>query len=100
MSFQIPIFAAFRLTITSFCSLNLNFQKKGGGLPKLDWSRDVTGRVNILQSVYFSRIRAEGTDSRFSKPFRRDISLQLLNIFETAAPNENKKFQKLYFDFS
>ena len=30
----------------------LEFQEKGKGLQKLNWSRDVTGTINIIQSFF------------------------------------------------
>ena len=43
--------------------------EKEGGLPKLDRSRDVTGRVNIIQSLFLPASSAKRTNSGFSKKF-------------------------------
>ena len=60
--------------------------KKWGGLPKWDRSHDLTGRVNIIHSLFFPGILDIGNRFSLSKNFLEDISLCLLNIFATAAP--------------
>ena len=47
-------------------------KKKTGVLPKLDWSQDITGRVNTNHhsvSLFSVEIQAERTNSRFPKTF-------------------------------
>ena len=71
----------------------------------MDRSRDVTGKVNIVSSLFFLKVQAERRDVAFQKLFRGDISLHLLNILKHCSNfksyiQKNKKFQKLYFDFS
>ena len=44
------------------------FPEKEGGLPKLYWSIDVAGSVNIIH-VFFLEVQAERTDSGFPKTF-------------------------------
>ena len=75
------------------------FLEKGVSLPKLVRSCVVTGKVNIIPCFIFRESSGRENRFRVSKSFFEDIPLYLLNIFATADPNENKKFQKLYFDF-
>ena len=44
------------------------FPEKGRGLPKLDRSRDATGRINISQS-FSLEVQADRTVSGFPKTF-------------------------------
>ena len=67
--------------------LQYEFQKKQERLLKLDWSRDVTGSVNIIQTLFFpSKFRLRKQIQDFQKLFRGDIFLCWLNIFAIAAP--------------
>ena len=64
--------------------------------------RDITGRVNlnILFSIFSLEVQAEKTDFWFLKTFfRGDISLQLLNIFATAAIKWEQNISKIMFWF-
>ena len=72
------------------------FLRKEGVLPNLDWSRDVTGKINIIQCLLFSKSTAERTDSGFPKTFLR----RYLFVFVELLCNHKlkKKIQKVYFD--
>ena len=74
------------------------FLRKEEVLPNLDWSRDVTGKINIIQCLLFSKSASwkNRPIQGFQKLFYGDISLYLLNIVATT--NLKKKIQKLYFD--
>ena len=66
------------------------FQEKGGGLPKLNWSRYITGWVNIIQSLSLE-VQAKRTDSGFSKTFR--------GVFVDYLCNCSPKIKTKIFDF-
>ena len=64
----------------------LDFSKKGEVYQSWIRSCDDTGRVNVIQSLFFLEVQTQKTDSGFPKTFSGDISLYLMSIFGTAAP--------------
>ena len=51
------------------------FLEKGAGLQNLNWSRDITGRVNIIRSLFFPGSSAQENRFWISKSFLGKISL-------------------------
>ena len=71
--------------------------EKRGGSPKLDRSRDVTGRVDIIQSLFCPEFMLREQTRDFQKLFSWDIFLHLLNTFATAASKLEQKISKIMF---
>ena len=71
---------------------HFKFLRKEGVLPNLEWSRDVTEKINIIQCLLFSKSTAERTDSGFPKTFLR----RYLFVFVEHLCNHKlkKKFKK------
>ena len=76
------------------------FPKKGENLPKLDWSRDATGRVNIILFFFSRAFRLREQMKSFQKHLTENISVYSFNIFAVAGLKWHKKIQKSYFNFS
>ena len=76
------------------------FPEKGWGLLKLVWSRDVTERLLIILSPFFSETSGWENKFKFSKNFLGGICLFCWMSFQPQHQNENKKYQKLCFEFS
>ena len=55
--------------------VKIDFTEKGEVLPNLDWTRNVSERINIIRSLFFPESSYERTVSGLPKTIQGDTSL-------------------------
>ena len=70
-------------------------------LPKSGWSCGVTGRVDVIQSLFFPGIQNKTTHSGFPKTFNVGYLFVFVEYLCNRSPKtRTKRLQKLHFDFN